>query len=212
MVAEPIPTRSCWSRCNSCGLGKWIDDEIRLIEMESINISGLMRGTTMTEDKSHVKALRYSLYNAATLIIAGAICGALVSGWCRLLAWNHSLIWLKEFLHLFRSCFRWPSVKKGISDQRCPLLHNTHSDLRNKECEQILLFLLSIFRAGGLHSAFGVGYSDWLRLVPHKTEIHPSRNVLAAWNQGGWNAISNGCVNTAVLFFDYGLSDTTVKL
>ena len=39
-----------------------------------------MRGTTMAEDKSHVKALRYSLYNAATLIIAGTICGALVSG------------------------------------------------------------------------------------------------------------------------------------
>ena len=48
--------------------------------MESINISGLMRGTTTNEDKSHVKALRYSLYNAATLIIAAAICGALVSG------------------------------------------------------------------------------------------------------------------------------------
>ena len=49
--------------------------------MESINISGLMRGTAGNEDdKSHVKALRYSLYNAATLIIAGAICGALVSG------------------------------------------------------------------------------------------------------------------------------------
>ena len=52
-----------------------------VLEMESINISGLMRGTAGNEDdKSHVKALRYSLYNAATLIIAGAICGALVSG------------------------------------------------------------------------------------------------------------------------------------
>lgn len=53
-----------------------------------------MRGTTTTtEDKSHVKALRYSLYNAATLIIAGAICGALVSVYFVLEAFIQPLVW-----------------------------------------------------------------------------------------------------------------------
>jgi len=47
----------------------------------------------MTEDKSHVKALRYSLYNAATLIIAGAICGALVSVYFVLEAFIQPLVW-----------------------------------------------------------------------------------------------------------------------
>jgi hypothetical protein len=61
--------------------------------MESINISGLIRGANNEEDKSHVKALRYSLYNAATLIIAGVICGALVSVYFVLEAFIQPLVW-----------------------------------------------------------------------------------------------------------------------
>ena len=62
------------------GSQKWKKRQFRG-KMEYINISGLMRGTTtVAEDKAHAKALRYSLYNATSLIIAGTICGALVSG------------------------------------------------------------------------------------------------------------------------------------
>jgi len=62
--------------------------------MEYINISGLMRGTTtVAEDKAHAKALRYSLYNATSLIIAGTICGALVSVYFVLEAFIQPLVW-----------------------------------------------------------------------------------------------------------------------
>jgi len=68
-----------------------------------------MRGTTMAEDKSHVKALRYSLYNAATLIIAGTICGALVSVYFVLEAFIQPLVWA-----MLIGCFLFP-IKRSFT-------------------------------------------------------------------------------------------------